>query len=132
MTSLELSKVPNRRKSYDERTGRNKGAARVAAKALSGYFDRKYEEDEHGDRIRVFGKGEARRITNDDIREWLLGKRVTDVTEAREFVTEAAFKWCERHGYIRKDSAGLPRWWVTRKAADELKLPRVLNCKFPR
>jgi hypothetical protein len=132
MTDLQLPRTVKRRKSYAERSGMNSRAIRIQIKEANGGFDRTYEEDqETGVRRRIFKGDEWRHITNEDVRNMLIGQRVIDLDHALEYVTPSTVKWCERSGYLRRDDRG-PYWWVTAKAAGEFNLPPVLGCAFPK
>jgi hypothetical protein len=103
-------------------------AIRVAMQALHGP---QYEEDEEGRRIRVWGVAMEDWVTDDDVRSWLLNTRaVEDLRDGLEFVRETYIKTMVRDGYLRKDPQAA-YYWVTAKAAERFKLPRVMGCEFP-
>lgn len=107
-------------------------ALRIASQTLSGP---QFEIVDNGDferRIRIWGNPYEDYVTDDDVRAWLLNARVVDVADGLEFVRDSYIQPMIRDGYLRKDAHGATFYWVTAKAGERWKLPKVLGCEFPK
>lgn len=104
-------------------------AFRIHSQGLQGV---QFTEDEDGRRIRIWGNGYEDYVTDDDVRAWLKGLRVVeDLRDGLEFVREGYIKSMVKDGHLRLDPAtGV--YWITAKAAEKFKLPKVLGRAFPK
>ena len=116
-----------RHSSYEQRSGAGTPHMRRIAAAFN-YFDHQYTTDNQGRRIRVWTRD--RWCGPEDVRDWLLGNRAVDPSNALEHVSAAVLRFLIDGGYIRKDRAA-PYYWITAKAAKKYRLRAVLGCVFP-
>ena len=126
--TLSMTRTANKRKSYDERTGRSSRAGQIALKSALGHFDRKFTTNDYGDRVQIFPS--THRATNDDIRQWLSGNRVVDRYDVLEFCPGSTVDWCVRQGFLKPDPDGRPYFWVTVTAAAQFNLPELPGTGF--
>lgn len=128
LTDLSLPRTVRKRRSYEERTAMNTKAAAIARGALRSIVGRQFITDpKTGRRERVFTAQDW--CGPEDVRAWLLNRRVVELDDALEFVSRAVLRFLIDGGYLRKDAAGF--WWITRKAAEKYDLPRVMGREFP-
>ncbi len=118
-----------RRKSYHDRTRRFSRRAKAAMALFRARLGHEYTTDAQGRRIRVFTKDNW--CGPEEVRGWLLNRRVVEVDEALEHISQAVLRFLIDGGYIRKDGHGGAYYWITAKAARKYDLPRVLGCPFP-
>lgn len=118
---LPLPTVAHKRASYEVRSGMCQRAAKIAAKAM--VEKPVFIEDEDGHLIRQWKPEEMQRYSNDDIKAALRLRRVVEAEEMLEFIPPPAIKYCVTKGWIVK-AENAPFYYVTRKAAAELDLPR--------
>lgn len=113
-----------RRKTYDERTGRNTRAAATLARAISRPVVEIVEENPVTGYVdRAWRPEEMQRYSNQDIAAALAGQRVFDEEELLQSIPPSAIKYAVTQKWLsRGQVAG--QFWVTVKAATELKLPR--------
>ena len=110
----------------NERYGR---AIRIATQAILGP---QFIEEADGTRVRVWGNGMEDWVRAEDVRSWLLGLRVVELRDGLEFVREDYIKMMVREDFLRKDRNRGAFYWITRKAAEKWRLPRVMGCAFPK
>jgi hypothetical protein len=119
--SLALPTVAKRRTTWAQRTGHATKAAGILARAVNERPE--FVEDDDGHRVRVWKEEELKRYTNDDIKTALRLRRAAEREDLLEFIPERAIGYCVTKGWLFRDvTSGI--FWVTRKAAAELDLPR--------
>lgn len=118
---LQMPRTANKRRSYEERSGMIGRAAKIAAKAV--IEKPVFVEDDDGHLIRQWKPEELQRYGNDEIRQALRNRRAVEAEDMLEFVPPTAIKYCVTKGWIVKAERG-GFYYVTRKAAAELDLPR--------
>lgn len=102
----------------------------VTIRAL--FHRRTYVQTEDGFRVRVFGDDAYDRTSDEDVRQWLLGKRyVEDLREGLEYVRPAYVKEMVRKGWLREDPVAGGTYAVTAACSERFRLPPVMGCKFP-
>lgn len=107
-------------RSYDARTGRNTAGAAIIAKA---FVERPvFLETAEGCMVREWKPEEMQSYSNADIAEAIGGRRAVERDEMLGTIPMSAVKYCVTKGWLWMDRMGL--YWVTEKAATELKLPR--------
>jgi len=104
----------------------NRKATAILAKAISQPAEETYEIDAKGRRVR------QSRPMYDEVRTFLLTKRVIDTIETLEEMGQLAFNALVQMGYVVKDHTYNPyktcnRFWITTKARDHYKLPARIN-----
>jgi hypothetical protein len=120
-TAMPLPKVARRRSTWEQRTAVGSRAARILAKAAT--EKPVFIEDDDGHRMRQWKPEDLQRFTNDDIRRALRLNRTVEPESMLEFIPPSAIRYCQTKGWIVKDPKGA-FFWVTRRAAAELDLPR--------
>ncbi|HEV8030614.1 MAG TPA: hypothetical protein VGP42_06305 [Stellaceae bacterium] len=120
-TSLKMPRIANKRQSYAVRSGMVTRAASIVAKAV--VEAPVFVTDEDGHRMRQWKAEELQRYTTEDIKSALRLRRAVEKEEMLEFVPPSAIKYCQTKGWIVQ-AEGAPYFFVTRKAATELDLPR--------
>ena len=123
-------KEPEARARMDERRSAEAARFGPAMRTLSRSTGPTFEVAEDGQKVRVWGNPYEDYVTDADVRQWLLGRRVVELREGLEFVRESYLHAMIKKGWLRKDAAG-PFYWITEAAAEKFQLLRVLGCKFP-
>lgn len=121
---LPLPTVAHKRASYEQRSGVCTRAAKIAAKAVT--EKPVFVEDEDGHMMRQWKRSELQSYSNDDIKAALRLNRVVEAEDMLEFVPPSAIKYCVTKGWLVK-AENAPFFFVTRKAASDLDLPRKLQ-----
>jgi hypothetical protein len=121
------------KKTQKAKNALNDGRYLAAVKRSNIHFKkREYLETNDGYRIRIWTDPNHDFVRDEDVRGWLLNTRaIEDLQTGLEFVRESYIKGLIRDGYLRQDKFH-KFYWITAKAADRFKLPRVMGCKFPK
>jgi hypothetical protein len=103
----------------------NRKATKILAKAISVDVE-DFTLDSRGRRVRVS------RPMYDEVRSFLLRKRVIDTVETLEEMGELCFNALVQMGYVVKDAnarrgASSCKYWITAKARDHYKLPAKIH-----
>lgn len=112
------------KRTYEQRTRMNTQGARLLAKA---FVERpQFIADDAGNMVRQWRAEELQTFKNADIAAVLSGFRALETHELLEGIPPTAIKYAVTKGWLVMDRvAGF--YWVTDKAAFDLKLPRKVG-----
>jgi hypothetical protein len=120
--TLALPTIAKKRCSYAQRSGSQSRAASMLYRSFN--KTPTFVEDEDGHRIRQWEGSEIYAFRHDDIKTALTRRQIVEREDMLEFVPPGSITYAVNKGWIVKD-AKAPWYWVTRKAAVELDLPRT-------
>lgn len=121
-SAFQLPTIARRRSTWEQRTAVHSKAAKLAAQAMT--EKPVFIEDDDGHRMKVWQQHELHSYSHSDIVTAIRGQRAVEREDLLEFIPPGAIKYCTTKGWLFESTTTRGVFWVTRKAAAELDLPR--------
>jgi len=120
---LAMPKIAHRRTTWAQRTGHNTKSASLLFRAHNDAPQ--FIEDADGHRSRVWQAHELQSYAKNDIVTAVRFQRAVEREDLLEHIPPSAVKWAVTKGWLFESTTTKGVFWVTRKAAAELDLPRT-------